>query len=171
MVPACSRLSVLAVVAALLIPAAVSAAPAIKSAAGQATVLNSLSVLKRADLDFGELVVSGAGTAVIDPVSGSLTTTGPLVAVGTSAHPALFTGTGSKNSVVHIRLPQNPITITRVGGTETMTVSGFTMDGAANRKIPPNDVFDFQVGATLNVAAGQVPGTYTGTFDVTVQYP
>jgi hypothetical protein len=115
--------------------------------------------------------VSGAGTAVVDPVSGSLTTTGGVTKAGSAAHPALFTGTGSRNSVVHIRLPQSPITVTRVGGTQTMTVSTWTLDGATNRKIPPGSVFDFEVGATLNVNANQLAGTYTGTFSVTVQYP
>jgi hypothetical protein len=31
--------------------------------------------------------------------------------------------------------------------------------------------FTFNVGGTLNVAANQVEGVYTGTFEVTVQYP
>jgi hypothetical protein len=33
------------------------------------------------------------------------------------------------------------------------------------------EAFEFNVGATLVVAAGQAEGTYTGEFDVTVQYP
>lgn len=155
----------------LLVPAAAQGAPAIRSATSRAAVLNPLSVLKRADLDFGTLAVAGAGTAIVNPVNGALTTTGAITRVGTSAHPATFTGTGSKNSVVHIRVPTAPITVTRVGGTETMTVSTWTLDGSANRKIPPSDVFNFAVGATLNVAAAQAPGTYVGTFNVTVQYP
>jgi hypothetical protein len=72
---------------------------------------------------------------------------------------------------VHIRIPQSPITLTRVGGTQTMTVSTWTLDGNSNRKIPLTSAFNFAVGATLTVAAGQVDGTYLGTFDVTVQYP
>lgn len=155
----------------LLVPAAASAAPAVRSTTAQAAVLSPLSVLKRGDLDFGTLAVAGAGTAIVNPVNGSLTTTGAITRVGTSAHPATFTGTGSKNSVVHIRVPTAPITVTRVGGTQTMTVSTWTLDGSANRKIPPSDVFNFAVGATLNIAAAQAPGTYVGTFNVTVQYP
>jgi hypothetical protein len=144
---------------------------AAKDSAGHATVLGSLSVLKKSDLDFGALAVAGAGTAVIDPVSGSITTTGGVTVLGSSAHPAIFTGTGSRNSVVNIRLPKNPITLTRVGGTETMTVSNWTLDGNTNRKVPPSQAFDFSVGGTLNVAAGQAEGTYVGKFTITVQYP
>jgi hypothetical protein len=163
-----SRLLLLAMMS-LSAPAAAGAAT--RSANGEADVLNPLSVIKNADLNFGTLVVSGAGTAVIDPVSGTETTTGAVTPSGTAAHPALFTGTGSKNSVVHIRLPTAPITVTRVGGTQTMTVSTWTTDAPTNLKVPPSSTFTFAVGATLNVAAGQVPGTYTGTFNVTVQYP
>lgn len=153
----------------LAVPAPGNAAT--QTAAGQASVLSPLSVIKNADLDFGKLVVSGAGTAVIDPVAGSITTTGSVTKTGTAAHPAQFTGTGSKNSIVHIRVPTTPITVTRLGGTETMTVSNWTLDGPSNRKVPASDVFTFAVGATLNVGASQVAGIYNGTFQVIVQYP
>lgn len=151
--------------------AAPAAGAATQPAAGQVSILSQLSLLKTADLDFGKLVVTGSGTAVIDPVAGSLATAGNVTKAGAAAHAAQFTGTGSKNSVVHIRVPTNPITVTRVGGTETMTVSNWTLDRAANLKVPANDIFNFAVGATLNVGASQAAGTYTGTFQVTVQYP
>jgi hypothetical protein len=159
-----------AALALLLSPAAATAAPVQASSTGKAVVLKSLSVLKIADLDFGGLVVSSAGTAVINPISGALTTTGSLVPIGT-AHPATFTATGSRNSVVNIKLPASAITLNRVGGGGTMTVSNWTLDGKPNRKVPLNNAFNFSVGATLNVGAGQADGIYTGTFAVTVQYP
>jgi hypothetical protein len=148
-----------------------AAVPASKNDAGKATILKSLSIVGKTTLDFGELVVATAGTAVIDPVSGAVTTTGTITPVGTTAHPATFTATGSKNSVVNIRIPTAAITLTRVGGGGTMTVSNWTLDGKANRKFPLNSAFDFNVGATLNVGAGQPDGDYLGTFTVTVQYP
>jgi spore coat protein U-like protein len=166
---ACLRL--LAATIALLLPAAAVSAPVSAPSTGKATVLKSLSVLKQADLDFGELVVSGAGTAVIDPVSGTMTTTGPINPIGSTAHPATFTATGSRNSVVIIHVPSSPVTLTRVGGGGTMTVSDWTLDGKINRRIPANSAFNFSVGGTLNVGAAQAEGTYTGTFAVTVQYP
>src|SRR5512142_1096825 len=88
--------------------AAPAAAAATQSTAGQASILSPLSVLENADLNFGDLVVSGTGTAVMDPVAGSLTTTGGVTKAGTAAHAAQFTGTGSKNSIVHIRVPTSP---------------------------------------------------------------
>ncbi len=166
------RISSGLLLSAILWSAAVpAAAAATQRTAGQVSILSPLSVLKTADLNFGDLIVSGTGTAVMDPVAGSLTTTGGVTKAGTAAHAAQFTGTGSKNSIVHIRVPTTPITVTRVGGTETMTVSSWTLDQSANLKVPPNDIFVFAVGATLNVGAGQASGIYTGTFQVTVQYP
>lgn len=166
------RISSGLLLSAILWSAAVpAAAAATQTTAGQVSILSPLSVLKTADLNFGDLIVSGTGTAVMDPVAGSLTTTGGVTKAGTAAHAAQFTGTGSKNSIVHIRVPTTPITVTRVGGTETMTVSSWTLDQSANLKVPPNDIFAFAVGATLNVGAGQASGIYTGTFQVTVQYP
>ena len=158
---------------ALLLSAGAAAAPvpATSNASGKASLLRPLTIIKQADLDFGALVVTGAGTAVVDPLSGALSTTGLVTPVGPAAHPAVFTTTGSRTSNVHIRIPQNPITLTRVGGTQTMTVSAWTLDGPQNRKFPLNAAFNFAVGATLTVAAGQADGTYLGTFDVTVQYP
>lgn len=166
-------LAVSAGFASVLLPTTAAGTPvaATRNATGKASVLKSLSVLKQADLDFGELVVTTAGTALIDPLSGSLTTTGGVTKIGTTAHPATFTATGSKNSVVNIRLPTSAITLTRVGGGGTMTLSNWTLDGKTNRKIPLNSAFNFNVGGTLNVAAGQADGTYSGTFTITVQYP
>ena len=164
-----SRLSLAAMLIALSAPA--PAAPATKSSNGTVTLLGPLTVLKRGDLDFGTLAVTTAGTAVIDPVSGARTGTGGVIPAGTGFHPATFTGTGNRNSVVNIRLPNKPTTVTRVGGTETMTVSNWTLDGKSNRKVPPSQTFDFAVGATLTVGANQAQGTYVGTFDVTIQYP
>jgi len=168
--PVSPRFAVLALLA-LSVPAAGSAAPVTKSATGTAAILSPLSVIKNGDMDFGTLVVTGAGTAVINPVSGAVSTTGGVTKSGTSAHPATFISTGSKNAVALIRLPNNPITLTRTGGTQTMTVSNWTVDGPTNRRIPGNNTFTFAVGATANVAARQVDGTYVGTFTITVQYP
>jgi hypothetical protein len=72
---------------------------------------------------------------------------------------------------VLIRIPTSAVTLTQVGGAATMTVSNWTLDGSTNRKIPQNSAFNFSVGGTLNVAAGQADGTYVGTFTITVQYP
>jgi hypothetical protein len=138
-----------------------------------AIVLKPLSLLKKTDMDFGTLITSAtAGTATIDPVSGAVTTTGGVTAVASSTtSAAAFIGAGSRKTPVIIRIPKSPISLTRSGGTETMTLTNWTLDGASTRLIDAFEAFQFQVGGQLSVAANQAPGLYVGTFDVTVQYP
>ena len=142
-----------------------------QDATGRAILLRPLTLLKVEDLDFGWLTVTTAGTAILNPITGVVTTTGGVLAAGGDPLPAEFVGAASRNTPVKIRIPNRPITITRQGGTETMTVSNWTLDGPADRKTGPERAFTFRVGARLNVAAGQMDGLYTGTFDVEVQYP
>jgi hypothetical protein len=168
------RLSLLPLLAALFACASPASAQTVlpdQDATGRAIVLRPLSLLKVEDLDFGWLTVTTAGTAVLNPFTGVVTTTGGVVTAGGDPLPAMFVGAASRNTPVKIRIPNRPITITRQGGTETMTVSSWTLDGPADRKTGPERAFTFRVGATLNVGANQMDGLYTGTFDVEVQYP
>ncbi len=123
------------------------------------------------DLNFGYLSVTTAGTAVINPNTDALTTTGGVVALGGNPYSALFESVSPIKGVVIVRIPKNPITIVRVGGTETMTVSNWTIDGSNNRNVNSREPFSFKVGGTLFVNANQVEGFYIGTFTVDVQYP
>jgi hypothetical protein len=150
--------------------AAAAATPQLQATAG-ATVIRPLTVTKIQDMDFGDLSVGVAGTAVLEPNANSLTTTGGVLRVGGSPTCAEFVGAAQSNSVVNIKVPNNPVTLTRVGGTETMTASSFTLQGQSKRTLAKADSFTFRVGATLNVPANQVEGVYVGTFAVTVQYP
>lgn len=166
-----SRFLLLLPIAALLSPSMAEAAPASASSTATVDVLSPLTLQKMADLDFGTVAETAAGTAIIDPVANTISTTGGLVAAGGTAHAARFRGAAAKNSVVNIKLPKQPVTLTRVGGAETVTVSNFTLDGPTKRVMAQSTTFDVLVGATLTVPAGQVVGVYTGTFDVTAQYP
>ena len=168
------RLLLLPLLAALLacaVPASAQSVSPNQDATGRAIVLRPLSLLKVEDLDFGWLTVTTAGTAIVNPFTGVVTTTGGVIAAGGDPVPAEFVGAASRNTPVKIRIPNRPVTITRQGGTETMTVSNWTLDGPADRKTGPERAFTFRVGATLNVGANQADGLYTGTFDVEVQYP
>ncbi len=158
--------------AALLAPPSLvcAATPAIKAKAA-ATILHPVSVVKLKDMDFGYVAVTTAGTAVLEPNADVLTTTGGVVPVGGTPHSAEFAGSATTSSIVNIKVPNQPSTLTRVGGIQTMTVSKFTLQGQNKRTIAAQTFFTFRVGGTLNVAANQTEGTYVGTFAVTVQYP
>ena len=159
--------------AALFAPALVHAAPVAPDRQATSTVVITppASVRKMQDLNFASLTVTGAGTAIVDPNTDGMTTTGGVLYVGGLHYAALFDAVSPALVVVIIRIPRNPITVTRVGGTETMTVSNWTLSGAARRTVVALQPFEFRVGGTLFVNANQAEGLYLGTFDVEIQYP
>lgn len=147
-----------------------AATPAVDSSA-TVDVLRALSLQKLEDLEFGGIVVAGAGSAVIDPVTNSMTTTGGVTALAGTRHAASFRGAAFGGAVVIIRVPKQPVTLTRVGGAETLSLSDFTLDGPSKRTMAQSPTFEFRVGGTLTIPASPVDGDYVGTFDVTAQYP
>ena len=158
---------------ALIAPAAAWAAPVAPATkpAGQAQLMRPLTLAKIADMDFGLLGVTANGTAVINAVTDTMTTTGGVLRLGGTPHAAIFRGVAQGSAVVNIKVPNGGVNLTRVGGTETILLNAFTLDGQSKRAMAQAGVFDFKVGATLRPTAGQAEGVYTGTFDVTIHYP
>jgi hypothetical protein len=157
----------------LLAPAGGLAAPVAPPAPppAQAALLRPLTLTKLNDMDFGHLGVIANGTAVINPVTDTMSTTGGVMRLGGTARAATFRGVALGNAVVIIRIPSGGISLIRSGGTETILLNAFTLDGQSKRSMAQAGVFDFKVGATLRPIAGQADGIYAGTFDVTIQYP
>lgn len=122
------------------------------------------------DLNFATLAVTGAGTAVINPNTDVMTTTGGVLHYGGTPYSALFEAVSPTKTVVHIRAPKKAIILTRVGGTETMRVDNFTVSGTGSRNVVAKETFSFSIGGTLYVGANQADGVYTGTFEVELQY-
>lgn len=157
----------------MALPAPAIAAPVAppEPVQGQAILLRPLTLIKLDDMDFATLGVTTGGTATIDPISGQMTVSGGLVQLAGTPSPARYAGAGSRQTVVNIRIPKQPILIRRLGGTETLSVSAFTLDGQDKRNLAQQPSFFFAVGARITVPAGTVDGVYSGEFDVTVQYP
>ena len=160
-------------VAALFAPALVHAAPVApaRNAISTVVITPPAAVRKMQDLNFASLTVTTAGTAVIDPNTDGITTTGGVLYVAGLHYAAQFEAVSPIKSVVIIRIPRNPITVTRVGGTETMTVSNWTLNGDSRRTVAAQETIAFKVGGTLFVNANQAEGLYLGTFSVEVQSP
>ena len=159
--------------AALFASAPAHAAPVAPDRQARSTVVITppASVRKMEDLNFASLTVTTAGTAIIDPNTDGMTTTGGVLYVAGLDYAAQFEAVSPIKSVVIIRIPRNPITVTRVGGTETMTVSNWTLSGDSRRTVAAQEIFEFKVGGTLFVNANQAEGLYLGTFDVEIQFP
>jgi hypothetical protein len=167
------RIPALLALASLPLAQAAGAAPvqAVPKASADVTIVHPLSLVSLADLDFATLGVTSGGTATIDPIAGTMTVSGGLLHLFGTPSPARYVGAALKQTVVNIRVPRQPVLITRVGGTETLTVSNFTLDGQDKRNLAQQTSFTFAVGAQINVPAGTVDGIYVGDLDVTVQYP
>ena len=143
------------------------------TATGSATIITPISILKTTDMNFGNLAVSPtiSGTVTLSPLGGR-TTDGAggvvLPAVNGTVAAASFTVSGLANSTYSISLPSSYI-ISYL--TNNMTVNAFTSTPSAIGTLTGGSQV-IKVGATLNVAAGQVAGTYVNTtgFNVTVNY-
>lgn len=160
-------------VVAMSLPAAGRAAPISANPRAKAEVLivKPLTLQTIADLDFANLGVTTGGTATIDPVTGSISLAGGIVRLGGTPSPARFAGAATRQSVVNIKIPKQPVLIRRVGGTETLSVSNFTLDGQDKRNLAQQSSFVFAVGAQITVPANAIEGVYVGDIDVTVNYP
>ena len=154
----------------IMAAAPVSAAPVAASTPPGATanLIYPTSVRLLNNLNFGNVTVTGTGTAVVSPAD-VITTTGGVTSIGGNPYSALFEAVAPIKTVVHIRAPNGSILVTRVGGTETMVVDKFTVSGD-KKNVVAKELFTFSVGATLHVNANQVEGVYVGTFTVDIQY-
>ena len=138
---------------------------------GQATILTPMALVNTATLRFGSIIPGAtAGTVTIDPFTEARTTTGGATAYGGAISAGKFTGLSDGTTHLKIDVPNGSITISRVGGGATMLVDNFAINGNKNNWVPGGTVYTFNVGARLRVNANQLPGTYTGTYSVTVEY-
>jgi hypothetical protein len=144
----------------------------------QLGVVTPLSFIQTEDLHFGQIFASTtAGTVTVTP-AGVRSATGGLVLVGNSHQPAEFAGLGTFNQRVQISLSSNAIWI--YGPGQRMRVRTFVIGSTPTavltttprvfRIAGANGGFRFPVGATLEVNANQAPGTYTGIWNITLNY-
>ena len=165
----------------MLVSSPASAQLASSDANANIEVLQSATVVKQSDLDFGTLLVSGAGTVTVVPGTNAVSSTGGVTIMGTDATRAHFIGDRGGLSFVYVEIDQT-VTLNQVTGT-----GGVPMD--ADLTLAVDNVLwgfrrgsgfvllvfgpeqNYYVGGTLNVPAGQAAGTYEGTFNITVDNP
>jgi hypothetical protein len=142
------------------------------SAGASATIVAAISIVKNVDLNFGAVVPDGAapGTVVLTPAASPVRTPTTLkLGNPTGVAAARFTVTGEAGSDYTVTLPASAV-ITNGTPADDMTIDNFTSSpsgGAGHLTVTTQTVY---VGGTLNVAAAQPAGIYTGTFNVTVSY-
>lgn len=135
-----------------------------------AVIIAPLSITNTAGLHFGTIMRSAALGTVTVATDGTRSSTGgvTLSALAPLHSVATFDLEGESGNDVIITLPAST-TITN--GTQTMLVDNFVSDPDDTNPVTLGGTPTvLSVGATLNVAANQASGTYTGTFDVSINY-
>ena len=164
------RIAFTLVAVSLFATAAFAQTSATATASASARVLTPITITKLTDLNFGSLVAGPtAGTVVVDPAS-ARTATGGVSLVNSTYTAAQFNVTGEPSTAYTITLP-GAIAITHTTNNAlTMTVNTFTSNPSGTGTLSALGAQQLNVGATLNVAANQGSGLYTGNFNVTVAY-
>jgi spore coat protein U-like protein len=157
------------------------AAPACAQSANfdiESVVVTPLSFIEVNGLKFGSIIPSAvAGDVVLAP-NGTRTSTNGIILVGDDHDPAEFAGQGTQNQIVQISVGAAPIWLTgpgtrmrmrniTIGSTPTAVL---TAAPRAFRIGSATGIFRFPIGALLNVGANQTPGTYSGTWTITLNY-
>jgi len=160
----------------------------VSSVHATAKIINPLGLQKLTPLSFGTLIrpPSGTGTAVMSPsqiapslstVTGGVATTMQGAIDPSTGHfygpgPATFYAYGEDGFTFDVVLPSTVLMINRMGGSDHLNVHDFTTDHPGPNvltKLLPTDqygVFNFAVGATVDVPAAPISGTYfTGWYD------
>ncbi len=137
------------------------------SAAGTATVIQPITISTTEDLRFGDFFSGPTSGTVVVNTSGVRSFTGGVTLLASMVSQARFLVTGKPGHSYAITLP-GPIQIT--SGLNSMQVDDFASIPGGIGIIGGDGTHTIHVGARLNVGANQAPGSYAGTFDVTVAY-
>jgi hypothetical protein len=150
-------------------PAVAQQASATANAKG--TVLQSLTLTWKSDLDFGTVApdVALPGTVSVDATSGARSTTGGVVALPGTFSRAQFDGLGTPGQAVQLTLNQ-PAGGVIISGSNSIPAALSLDSLGTNRTIGGTGVFTVYVGGDFNIAANQANGLYTAQFDLTADY-
>jgi hypothetical protein len=139
-----------------------------------AVIVSPIVIIKRADLNFGNILAgSDVSVVKIDPENAASVADGASLSSinrGTVSA-AKFSVTGFPHAAYTISVTSS-ILLTREGGSETLLVDGIVTSPSATGSLSENGEQTIGVGGTVHVDANQTPGTYTNEngLSVTVSY-
>ena len=128
------------------------------------TVLASITMTQTQGLDFGTITSGQAGDVTINPADGSRQVDGGVGAVAADVGaPGTFQVTGHPNALIVIKV--DGVITGFAGGITGVTKVG-TLPTVLN-----GTIVSFPVGGTLSIPAKTPAGVYSGTYNVSVNYP
>lgn len=133
-----------------------------------------IAISSSQSLAFGGFVAGTGGTVAISAAGVRSQGGGVILVPSGTGSAALFSVTGERRVTYSITLPVNGV-VSLTSGANTMAVNNFTSNPVATSAstgfLSSGGSETLSVGATLSVGGNQPSGIYSGSFDVTVDYP
>lgn len=133
--------------------------------------IKPLTLSRVQDLELGSIVL-GPGTwsnaSVSISQTGTFRCTGPNLTCSGVTHPATYTVTGSNGQIVRITAP-NVVITNQNNPAQTLTLV-LDSPGLVVLQNSGSKGAQFSIGGSINLNSTTGGGTYTGMFDVTVDY-
>jgi len=164
--------SLIAIAFVLTATAADNVANKTVSVQGKARIITPITLANTGSqaLDFGVIARGTTDATILVAASAapsSNVATGDAVILSSAPQTAAkFTVGGESGKTYAISIPSTTQTI--ISGANSLNITNFSCSNGATGTIGTNDVF--YVGGTLSVPAAAVAASYTGTFNVTVNY-
>lgn len=129
----------------------------------------AIAIVNTQALAFGKFVAGSGGSVTVSP-GGVRSASGGVVLVPSGAGTAAqFAVSGDANLTYAISLPGNGV-VSLTSGSNSMALNNFTSSPNLTGALSVGGSQTLAVGATLSVGSNQASGSYSGTFDVTVNY-
>jgi hypothetical protein len=141
------------------------------AASSKARVVTPISLVNTDNqgLDFGKIAIGNTDSKVVVSATATVeadVSSGDAAVITSSVQTAAkFTVSGEAEMAYTITLPES---MTVAYGSNTLTIDNFTCSNGTGGTIGTDDLF--YIGAELSVPLDAVPGSYQGTFTVTVAY-
>lgn len=143
---------------------ALASAAILAAAAGDAS---AQTVVRTAGLSFGSFLAGSGGTAQVGS-NGSWSKSGGVILLGQGANAtaAQFIITGSAGAGYTVSLPADHVVLLTSPNGHSLPVNGFI---SSLNNLGPT-LKELRIGASLNVGANQAPGSYSGNYNISVEY-
>ena len=156
----------------LAAPAAAAPSSATVNATVKASVVKPLTLTALQNLDLGTIVLNGgtwSGATVSISRTGVFSCTNANTTCSGVRQVASYRVAGTNKQTVQITAP-NATLVNQSDGTKTLTL---VMDAPASVALPNsgNPGIDFAVGGSITLNSATAGGLYSGTMNITVDYP
>jgi hypothetical protein len=128
-----------------------------------------IAISNTQDLAFGKFAVGSGGTVTISATGVRSAGGGVILVTSSAGAAARFTVSGEPNLTYAISLPADGAVVL-ASGAHTMALNTFSSSPSGIGQLSAGGTQTISVAATLTVGGNQATGSYTGAFDVTVNY-